>query len=325
MPRGTQPVKLQPQAWYNLSGWIKGEQLKNVSGSTTANLSIMDTWASSGPLSGTFDWTQTFVTFQAKESGEVRVGCRLGHWGSGAIGKAYFDGLAITRLRRREGLKHYLVVEEEDIVSSGISTKELGQWQHNLDAAYDAYADLVGGVPFEGQRIGIVSVRQYPGGWAVAGNPIQWHRPYVRRTFEAIRQEGDWSFGILHELGHDFDLKYRWVWDAEFMANFKMEYVVEKLDAVVRAGESFRRGKELSGYFCREYDQHRRDNQFHMGVLHLRLAELRNDHGWGPFKVTFRKFNAMPKDELPHEEAPEIPSFYRNPQYELWRERSVAF
>ena len=294
----TYAIDLEPGAWYNLSGWIKGENLENPSGEIAANICIMGTWESTTPRSGTFDWAEEYLTFQASETGEVRIGCRLGYWGSLATGKAYFDDIEITPLAKREGQNHYLALEDADIASSGITEEELAQWQDNLDRAYEAYADLVGDVPYGGEKIGIVSVRQYPGGWAVAGNPIRWHQPYVRDTLSAVKN-GDWSFGILHELGHDFDLDYRWAWDAEFMANLKMEYVVEVLDARVYMEGNWYQGEELRNFYGDQYLRNKQEGKYDGSVLHYRFAELRDAHGWDPFKQTFREYLAIPTGDLP--------------------------
>ena len=39
-------------------------------------------------------------------------------------------------------------------------------WVANLDKIYEAYADLVGDTPFDGERITILSVEENPGGWS---------------------------------------------------------------------------------------------------------------------------------------------------------------
>jgi len=95
----TQEVQgLEPGAWYRLSGWIKGQGIVNrENGTRGASLSVMDTWTSTEDLVGTFDWTKVSVTFQAPQSGEVVVGCRLGHWSNTVTGKAWFDNVILTR------------------------------------------------------------------------------------------------------------------------------------------------------------------------------------------------------------------------------------
>jgi hypothetical protein len=297
--RWTRTLQLTPEGWYSLSGWVRGERLSNATGDLAANLSLMDSWqvSSSGP--GTFDWTKLDLTLQANVSGEVTIACRLGCWGSLVTGKAYFDDLTITPLTRYEGQHHYLILEEADIAASGISDAALAGWQARLDQVYEAYAQLVGDVPFDGQRIGIAAVRQYPGGWAVAGNPIRWHQPYVSESLYIIANEGDWSFGVVHELGHDFDLDYRWVWDAELLANVKLESIVEALDAtVVFDGQSYQ-GEELRDVFAASYAEARSRGEYNWAVIHVRFAELRDDYGWELFQQAFRAYPAASDPACP--------------------------
>ncbi len=97
--RWTQSISgLVPSAWYVLSGWVKGDSIVNVdNGTIGASLCVMDTWThSEDGLTGTFDWQQVSFRFQAPESGEVVIGCRLGYWGNTTTGTARFDNLQLT-------------------------------------------------------------------------------------------------------------------------------------------------------------------------------------------------------------------------------------
>lgn len=78
-------------------------------------------------------------------------------------------------------------------------------------ATYESYLDLVGSAPYAGEKIKVLSTRNYPGGWAVAGNPILWCQPYVRGELERVNANDDWSFGILNEIGigaHDYQIAF---------------------------------------------------------------------------------------------------------------------
>ncbi len=181
-------------------------------------------------------------------------------------------------------------------------------WVAKLDRAYEAYADLVGAVPFGGRKITILSVENDPGGWAVAGNPIRWHRKWIAPTFENNVNKGDWVFGIVHELGHDFDLDDRWDWSPELLANFKMDYVFQAVKAVVffdsqacdygdpkslRMIDLYRIGDAKLGTANR---------MLHGGWegdgAHTKWTDTVNDIGWEPFKRVFRWFNKLSKDQL---------------------------
>lgn len=114
----TQKLKLEPRTAYILRGMIKGENIAVVQkdGKIGANLCQMGVWGcSSDPhqSTGTFDWRRFQVDFCTGESGEVEVGCRLGHWGSVASGKAWFDNLDLVKnaaMRRYEGQHVYLIL-----------------------------------------------------------------------------------------------------------------------------------------------------------------------------------------------------------------------
>jgi hypothetical protein len=52
-------------------------------------------------------------------------------------------------------------------------------------------------VPYNGNIITVLGVNTYPGGWAVAGNPILWYKPYINPELQVIESTGSWSFGIM--------------------------------------------------------------------------------------------------------------------------------
>jgi hypothetical protein len=181
-------------------------------------------------------------------------------------------------------------------------------WVDKLDRAYEALADLVGDVPFDGEKITITSADELHGAWARCGNPIKWKREYIAKSFQENVNKGDWLFGIVHEMSHNFDLDYRWVWEAEISANFKMDYVFEKTKAVV-----FSRGKvcdygdpdglRLTDLY-RESELARitSDYMLHGGwdndPYHRLLAEMVEKIGWEPLKQAYRWLNTLGPDEL---------------------------
>ena len=173
-------------------------------------------------------------------------------------------------------------------------------WVDKLDRAYEALADLVGDVPFDGEKITITSADDLHGAWARCGNPIKWKREYIGKSFQENVNKGDWLFGIVHEISHNFDLDYRWVWDAELWANIKLEFVVEALDATVVFYWQAYRGEELRSVFANSYADARSRGEYNWAVIHVRFAELRDDYGWEPFKEAFRAY--------PPESDPDCPS-----------------
>lgn len=181
-------------------------------------------------------------------------------------------------------------------------------WVDKLDRAYEALADLVGDVPFDGEKITITSADELHGAWARCGNPIKWKREYIGKSFQENVNKGDWLFGIVHEISHNFDLDYRWVWEAEISANFKMDYVFDKTKAVV-----FSRGKvcdysdpdglRLTDLY-RESELARitSDRMLNGGwgrdPYHRKLTEMVDEIGWEPIKQAYRWMSMLGPDEL---------------------------
>jgi hypothetical protein len=82
-------------------------------------------------------------------------------------------------------------------------------------------------------------IRAAPGidAWAYAGDPIQWNSDYIASTLLQLKK-GDWIFGILHEMGHNFapgsfGATYAWNFNEELFANFRMYYVLDKLNGTI--------------------------------------------------------------------------------------------
>ncbi len=285
-------VNLNNQTLYRLTGWVKGANIVNTQGGSVGmNINVL-TWDMTKGLLGTYDWTQDSFIFRG-DTTEIR--CRLGHFFNTVTGKGWCDDIVLTvnPLTKYEGTEVYFMLEPTDL--SVISENKMKQWTSNMDLVYNSYKDLVGGVPFNGDKIEIRSVSQYPGGWAVAGNPIQWWQPVIKDELTAVAN-GDWSFGIMHEISHTFDLNNGiWNWEPEFWANTKMYYAVETLNAKVRGAYT---GTQLKNYY--QYDAGASwNNTLKNGVfsgdgLTYKFIQIREQIGWEPFKQTFRWFLANP-------------------------------
>jgi hypothetical protein len=304
--RWVQKLALEPRTAYLLRGMVKGEgiEVAEKDGTIGANLSQMGIWGcSSDPAksTGTFDWTPFEVDFATGESGDVEVACRLGHWSSTTRGKAWFDNVHVVRspaYRRFEGEHVYMLFTDEDLKS--ISEEHLARWIGHLDGAYEAMADLVGHAPFGGAKIGFYPCSWYCGGGLVAGNPIYWYRgkDYVPRMLAEVDKTDDWSFGHLHEMGHDFDEDGAWNFDGEFWANIKLYYAIETLNG--RLGDYVGRDhmrfwKGLYDKLWRDPDPAKRTGE-HDGLQYVTLL-MEEETGWEPFKETFRWFHALPQNQ----------------------------
>ncbi len=337
--RAVQEVQLEPHSVYRLSAWVKTEGVRVVEDQSDpgarlgANIGLYGTLVHSEDIEGTEDWTRISTVIFTLEQPRVSIACRLGFWWSTAVGKAWFDDVRLTRIpmcrisvndpRMRRRLEQaaekmgYASIEGKHVIVRLRAKKWLwlskpGEWVRQLDRAYEAYAELVGAVPFGGKKAVIVEVEDYPHGLAVAGRPILWHgRAIDRPTFRRI-EAGDWQFGMLHELGHIFDLDGRWVWHGEFFANFKMVYVLDACRAKVwHWGKWYdharSEGPRIDDFYrnrAAEMGQEKAidpkdwpDGATDPDTYHF--CALKQIIGWEPFKKTFRAFLAMPPDRVP--------------------------
>ena len=96
--RWWQSVETTPGERYQLCGYLKGEDIRPVQGDVGGNVSVIGGFVRSESLSGTFDWTRACVAFSA-ESSRTEVACRLGFYGSTAVGKLSCDSLRLEHIR----------------------------------------------------------------------------------------------------------------------------------------------------------------------------------------------------------------------------------
>jgi len=177
-----QKVKVTPGEIYVLSGWLKAENISSI-GDEGFYLGLNGTWIRSDDpsTSGTFGWKKESITFIADSTGYVDVALAFGWWGCNPSGKVYFDDITLTVASNYSKVtsKNVSVYLNSNDTAS-VSSFSLNRWVTNLSISYDDYLDLVGTKPFNGEKINVLSVDYYPGGWAVSGNPILWDETYVR-------------------------------------------------------------------------------------------------------------------------------------------------
>jgi len=172
------------------------------------------------------------------------------------------------------------------------------QWRRRLDAVYADMHELVGMKPYGGRRIKIKSKRGLSV-WAYAGNPILWSQSAIPEQISAVNNGGDWSFGIIHEISHDFDSP-SWNFDPEFFANLKLIYALEQNpEAIVctnLSGKAHYLSSDGIPVFYKTDSPGAYVKSFARGIYHNDgmnyVFILIKDHiGWEPFKRTFRYFH----------------------------------
>jgi hypothetical protein len=82
---------------YALCGWLRGKNILPKA-AVGANVSVVGGFVASLGKTGTFDWTESCVTFKPEEA-NLRVACRLGFFGSTVTGKLWCDDMTLVQLR----------------------------------------------------------------------------------------------------------------------------------------------------------------------------------------------------------------------------------
>jgi len=291
-----QDVTLEPDQIYRLSGYIKTTDLENGHG---AVICLYDTWINTEKLIGSNDWKKYVITFQTPEDGKIQIACRIGFTGL-STGVAEFKNLKLEKLDLFELESEYIRLRIDHEDAAVVSKTTLENWLANMDKVYLQYYDLIGMKPFDGQRITVLAVEQYPWGWAVAGNPILWHKRYVPSSLKNIEDRDDWSFGIMHEISHDFnaaewaikDVYESWNWNEEMFANFRMYYAVENLNGKFIQGDILYTGAEAKLFYKSDgsgsYDKTFPKGEFSHDALMFTLIRIKDVIGWQPFIDTFK-------------------------------------
>ena len=104
-------------------------------------------------------------------------------------------------------------------------------------------------------------------------------------------EHGTWSFGLMHELGHVFNLgNSSWNWNDEMFANFRMQYGLEQNQGKVWMDERVYTGRESLDMYKKDYDK-TVYTQVNDNGIHYMLGRLAGPGGigWEPFKSAFRE------------------------------------
>lgn len=310
---------LELYAPYVFSAMVKVENVDEMSSggykSGGANLSVViedETWPTrSAPVIGTSDWKEVRVEFEPTVP-VVTVRLKLGATAADACGKVWFDDASLEYndamyICKSDHVR--LLVEQSYVDGSVVTQQQVEDWLSNLDRVYAQYKNLFkgkepAGPPFITIRSATIDA------WAYAGNPIQWNRNYITSTLNQV-SEGDWSFGLMHELGHDFapyisDATYAWDFNEEIFANFRMFYAIDHIgeDAVVvNSGRTYH-GREILGLYKSDtsncYDKVLAKNRaVEMGnALTWCFVRMVDEFGWGLWEDTFEDLYSIPSDAV---------------------------
>lgn len=298
-------TNLEPDQMYRMTAYIKYSDIPDGQGTGPVIFrpNSKQYWNSSRYLYGTDlkNWTNVTVDFMSDDKGEADIVAALGFWQGGmtnggySTGTAYFDNISVVKVTDElftlESEHMRIFIEPSKV---NISSQDLQQWLENLDKVYTSYVDLMGQPPHEGRKLAIQTTKGiYSGYWAVAGYPIIWStaNTIVEDAFSQIAQYDDWCFGLMHEMGHVFNIgDASWNWNDEMFANFRMHYALEKNNGKVymdgRNGKQLFIGGEILDMYKIDYDKTIATKVNDNGI-HYMLARMSADITWEPYKKTF--------------------------------------
>jgi len=305
---------LENNEFYKISAYIKTIDVESNEGKYGAGITEYGEWISSHQLVGDNDWTLTEIIIKSDDEGKMKFIFRLGFWYAEAKGTVYFDEMNIEKVENGNGSekiitsddgKVRIVVNLNDYQASGIKEECARQWANRLSMAKDKYYELTSYEPFNG-KVDIIGTNYYPSAWAFAGDPIQLMQAGVVEHLKEIEERGDdWSFGILHEMGHNYD-RSSWLFDSEMWANTEMAYILEELNGTVYQNNIAYAGKDIKNYYKLNYDKN--GLQFGDGVTYKlldikdTLTEKTGKSGWEIYKKVFKYFGQLSTDEEPKNE-----------------------
>lgn len=309
---------LDPAKLYRASAWLRTEDVAEGRGAIL-RVEIPESkqvWNASEFTYGTTDWKQVYIDFVPGADGTAEVRMSLGSFpgtynGGTALGKAWWDELTVEEVSDEQIFtcesEHLILSVDKDKMV--ISPEAVEEWLANLDKIYEAYEELVGAVPFEGNKIRILTTPGIePGYWALAGNPILWNNHVgIDKLLTRTAEQGDWNFGIMHEIGHTFSSgqicgRAKWNWNDEIFANFRMSYGLEAVGGTMSQRDVFYTGAEADNYYKIFFDETIgagvvRDNG---DALHYTFLRIKERYGWDVYKKAFRALYAMENDQIPN-------------------------
>lgn len=254
---------LEPDQMYRMKARIRYSDIVDGEGTGPVIFSpnTKQYWNASEYVYGTaLDiWRTVSVDFLADDDGKANITAALGFWQGGlanggrSTGTAYFDNISVKKVTNELYMMesdHMRIFLDPTLVS--ISSEIIKEWIDNIDPMYEAMAELMGAMPHEGHKLLILtSPGLYAGYWAVAGYPIIWnsYNPNsILNTLYQIRDYEDMSFGLMHEMGHVFNIgNTSWNWNDEMFANFRMHYALVKTGLKVYQTDAYGESKVFTG------------------------------------------------------------------------------
>lgn len=125
-----EPVQIQPNTLYSLSGWIKTDNIADTDQSAGANLGIFGTWTHTEGLTGSHDWTYKTLLFNSGPDTQLTIAARLGYWGGITTGTAWFDDLQLKPITQQNPHPNWKILVLIYGATDFTHTDSMGVQQH---------------------------------------------------------------------------------------------------------------------------------------------------------------------------------------------------
>lgn len=297
-------VTLKPNTVYRFSADIR---TLGVTGDKGATITLMGEWWDTAEyVKGTQQKTNVSRTFLTDHLGVARLCVSLGINGQTSSGTVYFSNLKVAEADYIAQESKYMRLRISREHANSVKAGSIDAWLATMDRVYEQYIELVGANPYGQTKTNIYAPYPSIGAWGLAGNPIRVTLNGVVPMLRNFEDHNDWSFGMMHEIGHNFnsgDGKYNgsdanWNWNDEMFANFRLYYALDKLNGRFSNGGKYYDGAQAIQYFKTDggdsYDNTiARGTYSHDAVMYT-LIRLQNQIGWAPFEKAFREFYSKP-------------------------------
>jgi len=205
-----------------------------------------------------------------------------------------YDGSEYDNVRES---KHFIFEIPYSYLQNHISPTNLQRWLSHLDAAYEAYGVLLGNhFPCNGEKLHIIEATgtMYGWAWVYGGQPyINWNPDCITSELNTIDEFDNWSFGILHEIGHlfDKDSEPNWFFNPEITANLKVIYAIAVLSGCHYDIGGYRYSlQDMYDYFYNYSVQDNGDDDRYTDKITLGFINVANMYGWNVFTQTFNSY-----------------------------------
>ena len=194
--------------------------------------------------------------------------------------------------------KYYYVVEGENVILSMpyrffMKCKRSVDFITQLDAVYELYADLTDGMtPFDGDKIIILNIDNMSFHMS-SGNPILSRDNRIEYIVDELAKSNykNPSWGLMHELGHDFiiGMKHRFVFgdgDNESWAEFFALYGCHELGLEHKEPTWLKTARAYHESGEHDFERIKNEKWLMIGFLH----HIQEEYGWDVYKKLFKRY-----------------------------------